>query len=59
MNDDLKRSVKQKSAHIDDECTELILLQSDNLVVTGLLRQFQQSTCCCESQAGHVGFTKE
>lgn len=44
-------------SYIDDERTQLILLQRDDFVVAGLLGQLQQGARRRQPQPRHVGFT--
>lgn len=36
------------ASYIDDESTQLVLLQRDDFMIAGLLRQLQQGTRCCQ-----------
>lgn len=46
-------------SYIDDEGTQLILLQRDDFVIAGLLCQLQQGARRCQPQPRHVWFTGE
>lgn len=45
-------------SYIDDESTQLILLQRDDFMITGLLCQLQQGARRCQPQPRHVWFTE-
>lgn len=45
-------------SHVNDEGTQLVLLQRDDFMVARLLGQLQQGTSRCQPQPGHVGFTE-
>lgn len=42
--------------YVDDEGTQLVLLQRDDLMIARLLRQLEQGARGCQPQPGHVGF---
>lgn len=47
----------EEDSYVDDERTQLVLLQRDDFVIAGLLRQLQKGARRRQPQPGHVWFT--
>lgn len=51
---DARQSGARSGSHIDDESTQLVLLERDDFVVARLLRQLEQGARRCQPQPRHV-----